>query len=166
MNWLQKIAQQTLPEPGTAPIPPGHVRLYHYFPNDQIESVRQQGIDLGCAKGETYGEPNCVWASGEQPSERHTFVEFSASKDDPGWQIGKPNTDEDAQVIQDQGWNVTFGRTIRPEEFVAIHEPWHSHYRYIMNDPQLLQEVKQGKFDHLLDDEEYASAINLIKTNP
>ena len=53
MNWLQKIADQIqLPEPGTIPIPPGHVRLYHYFPSNQIESVRQQGIDLGCAKGE------------------------------------------------------------------------------------------------------------------
>ncbi len=167
MNWLQKITNirkiSQMDEPGTIPIPPGHVRLYHYFPGNQIENIRQNGIDITYARGETYGEPNSVWASAQKPSKSHTFVEFSVSKDDPSWLINKPTTERDVQAIQDYGSDVAFGRTIKPEEFIAIHEPWHGHYRYIMNDPQLLEEVRQGKFDYLLDDEEYASAIHKIK---
>lgn len=165
MNWLQKLANTQIPEPGTIPIPPGHVRLYHYFPGNQIENIKQNGIDITHARGETYGEPNSIWASGQKPSDNHTFVEFSISKDDPSWLLNKPTTNEHAQAIQDYGSDVSFGRTIRPEEFVAIHEPWHNHYRYIMNDPQLLKEVQQGKFDYLLDNEGYAQAIRLIKLN-
>ncbi len=164
MNWLQKTANTSiLPEPGTVPIPPGHVRLYHYFPSNQIENVRQQGIDIGQARGETYGEPNAVWGSTRKPSGDHTFVEFSVSIDDPSWFINKPETPEHAQEFQDSGSDATFGRTIMPEEFIAIHEPWHNRYRYVMNDPQLLQEVLQGEHDHLLNDEGYGPAIEKIK---
>jgi hypothetical protein len=160
MNWLQKTAQQDLmQEPGTLPVPPGHIRLYHYLPRDQVENVRQQGIDIGQARGETYGEPNAVWGSTRKPSDNHTFVEFSVSTDDPSWFINKPDTPEHAQEFQNSGSDATFGRTIMPNEFIAIHEPWHNRYRYLMNDPQLLQEVQHGKFDHLLDNEEYGPAI-------
>lgn len=158
------IATDTIPaEPGTTPVPAGHVRLYHYFPYDKVDDIKTNGINIDQARGETYGEPNTVWASGKMPSKTHTFVEFSVSKDDDQWLINKPKTDEDARIIQDRGWDVTFNRTIGPEKFIAVHEPWHGHYRYIMNDPELFEEVKQGKLDHLLDDKDYAPAIRRIK---
>ena len=163
MSWLHKIADTVPLEPGTTPIPDDHIRLFHYFPPEEIENVRTHGIDISRAKGEIYGEPNAVWGSGIQPSGTKTFVEFSVSRDDPGLQLGRPYKDEDIETIRNRKWDVTFNRTIKPEEFIAIHEPWHNKYRYMLFNPELIEEAKQGDFDDLLDDSEYGPAIRRFR---
>ena len=167
MNWfkLANISSETnVPlEPETVQIPDDHIRLFHYFPSEEIENIRTEGINIEKAKGESYGEPIVVWASGIKPSPTKTFVEFSVPRNDPRLLLGKSNEKEDIQTIRDRRWDMTFGQTIKPEEFIAIHEPWHNHYRYIINDPTLTKEVRLGKFDHLLDDPDYFPAIRAIK---
>ena len=48
-------------EPGTAPIPKDHVRLYHQTSSDKnLDSIRHTGIKLSHAKG--YEGPKAVYA--------------------------------------------------------------------------------------------------------
>jgi hypothetical protein len=163
---------QVPPEPGTTPIPEGNVRLYHYTGADP-EQIRQQGLQMSQAKGETYGEPNQIWASARPPSlDNHNVVEFSVPRDDPRWNIGKyepwvhyegydqPNFDY-GQYLHDRGAHVTFNGDIRPDEIHAVHEPWHQSYRYLKeNYPQ-----RTNEFDWALDgsDPDLARAVRMWK---
>lgn len=137
--------------PGTTEIPPTHVRLFHYTGADP-EVIRQQGLRIQNAKGENYGEPNQIWASARFPENSlyagNPVVEFAIPYDDPRWQFARkekgvkydPNLewDDPAQIeaykqhLESHGSHATFGDDIRPEEIIAVHEPWHSHYRYFV----------------------------------
>jgi hypothetical protein len=131
-------ASAGVPEPpGAAPVPPGHVRLYHYSDAD-ADTLRTEGLRIDRAKGERYGEPNRIWASARLPEaalQGRPVVEFAVPYDDPRWDIGRIDAwrdpEEHVQGLHDRGSHVTFTGDIRPEEFVAVHEPWHSHYRYM-----------------------------------
>lgn len=131
------------PEPGTAPILAGNARLYHYTGADP-EQIRQQGLRLDQAKGESYGEPNQIWASARPPSlDNHNVVEFHVPVNDPRWQIGRyepyinygegVGPENYGQYLHDRGAHVTFQGDIRPDEIAAVHEPWHQSYRYMMD---------------------------------
>ena len=166
MSWFLKIADfnSDVPlSPGTVSIPDDHIRLFHYFPSEEIENIRNNGVDISKAKGESYGEPSVVWASGIQPSSSKTFVEFSVPRNDPRILLGKPSEREDIKDIRERKWDMTFGDTIFPSEFIAVHEPWHKHYRYIKKDPELIKEVYSGDFDYLLEDPVYGPAVRKIK---
>ena len=65
-------------EAGTKPIPSNHLRLYHYTHADP-EEIKRDGLKISKAKGDTYGEPNFVWASLKKPSESKTYVELVLS---------------------------------------------------------------------------------------
>jgi hypothetical protein len=65
-------------EPGTKPIPHGTLRFYHYTNAGPgaLQSIAEHGILLGKAKGDTYGEPNVVWASTEQPKQDRALAQW------------------------------------------------------------------------------------------
>jgi tRNA nucleotidyltransferase/poly(A) polymerase len=163
------------PEPGSTPIPDGHVRLWHYTEGDP-EAVRQQGLLMNRAKGENYGEPNQIWASARPPEfMTHNVVEFHVPVNDPRWNFGKYepyiNYGEGYQMPQDygrylhdRGAHVTFLGDIRPDEIVAVHEPWHHHYHYLMShhgDPS----GDPSQFDFLKDDRHYGPALEAWKNS-
>lgn len=158
-------------EPGTVSIPSNHVRLYHYTrvdestdaaKNQAAERLRRRGIDIAKARGSTYGEPNQVWASTLIPSEKKVFAEFSVSIDDPRIAIGR-NSGMTAQQYMARGWDMTFFQSIKPKELIAVHEPWHFRYRYLMDNPKLVQQVVGGEFDNLLTTAEYGPAVARVK---
>lgn len=129
---LEKLSEQfnrRHPEPGTAPIPQGHVRLFHY--TDNLPAIRREGIRLGAARGETYGEPNQVWAAAGIPRrgmlDYKDFVEFSADPND--LDIGRGSAPEDLEA---RGSHVTLPRDVPKSQVVATHEPWHKSARYLM----------------------------------
>lgn len=166
------LEREIPPEPGTTPIPSDHIRLYHYTkidaPNDlsrfqAAESLRRHGIDIRKAIGSTYGEPNVVWASTQMPSRSKVFAEFSVAKDDRRWAVGRPDPADDPSEYMAKGGDSFFMDSIRPEEIIAVHEPWHFHYRYILDNPQLKQEVIEGEHDHLLNTDKYGPAIRRVK---
>ena len=68
-------------EPGTVPIPPNYVRLYHYTYTNP-DDLRKDGLLLSKAKGHTYGEPDFVWSSTAKPERHKTYVEFAVPIDD------------------------------------------------------------------------------------
>jgi hypothetical protein len=149
------------PEPGTTPIPDGHVRLYHYTqaPGDVIAN---EGLRLDKAKGETYGEPNGVWASAQQPDPyQHRFVEFSVPFYDKSMVIGgpTPGVKDSPEDFMARGSNVAFNRDITPQEFIAIHEPWHSHYRYLQENYPADQNPDPNQFDWASEDPAMGPAV-------
>ena len=169
-QWLEStedwaVTDKIPSEPGTTPMPPRHVRLYHYTAvkrsddesrHEAADSLRKHGLDVTRAKGNTYGEPNVVWASTSMPGQHKVFAEFAMSLDDPRWlQPHKP--------YEGFGGDCYFSESIRPNELMAVHEPWHFRFRYLMENPELIEQAKAGEFDHLLDTSEYAPAIRRVK---
>lgn len=190
LEWVKNA--QVPAEPGTTIIPSTHVRFYHYtavnYSNDSnaafndylaANSIRENGLQIGKAKGNTYGEPNLVWASAEKPGDFKVYAEFSVSMDDERWILGKPDSvseeyskftlgpgkhyNVDPSYYHKHGSNVGFNDSIRPEEIIAVHEPWHHRYRYILNNKELIKEIIEGELDHLLKYPDYGPAIQKIK---
>jgi hypothetical protein len=165
------------PEPGTTPIPADHVRLYHYISSQKggqgsesqeqmAENLKRGGIDISKARGSTYGEPNVVWASTKPPNRQKVFAEFDIHKDDQRWLIGRPKTPGDVDWLNKGNIDVTFRDSIKPEEIIAVHLPWHNTYRYL-KEHNMFPDILNGDYDHLLDDPERdeAKAINYIKNH-
>ena len=143
------------PEPGTKPIPPMTVRLYHYTKSyDNLASIKSQGLlgSMGRGDGGTgAGEASAgVWASTKAPGDHHLFVEFYASPDQishrANYPEGKWGHDENGtwrkapitQADLDEWVNsgekhVIINGDVNPSQFLAIHEPWHHHARYMMD---------------------------------
>ncbi len=148
-------------ERGTHPIPEGHIRAFHYTRGD-VDSIKKHGLKLDHARGHTYGEPNMIWGSSNQPDHHHNVVEFHIPHNDPGIALG-------GHFQQDHtNWNkgvnhVGMRRDIKPHEILAVHEPWHQQYHYIKKHPDLHKEVLAGKHDHLLNTNGYGRAIEQVK---
>lgn len=174
MRFKDFLLESIVPSlPGSTPIPPGCVRLYHYVDlrdgsteEQTVKDIKQNGIDIKRAKGSSYGEPNVVWASTQIPGRNKIFVEFNIPWNDPRWLIGKPNSPADVDRLNKSSGDVIFKDSIRPEEIAAIHLPWHHIYNYLVNSNKI-QDVLDGKFDHLLKkpDSNEAKAIKYIKSS-
>lgn len=131
------------PEPGTAPIKPGYVRLYHQTNRGNIEGIKRHGIQLSKARG--IEGPRAIWA-GETPF-------YGPATKIPTIEFQVPVKNWDAPfVLQDQ---------VTLDEFIAVHEPWHRYARYILSHPDVLEDVLAGEHDDLPGD--YIPAIQYIK---
>lgn len=138
------FARGDLPSaPGTAPIKPGYVRLYHQTPEENVGSIMKEGLTMARAKG--VEGPRAIYASEKgfygTPGERPT-IEF--------------------QVPRDQ-WDDPFVlREVTPADMIAAHLPWHGNARYLSeDDPQALANTLAGQNDDLGGD--YAPAVAYIK---
>lgn len=152
-------------EPGSVSIPSDHIRLYHYTTAD-VDELMRNGLMMSKARGSTYGEPNMIWASSIKPGGHKTYVEFSVSKNDERFGINDPRRMDNFDVKYPRDY--TFLSDIKPQEFIAIHEPWHNDYRYIVDDnPDMIDDVLAGKYDYLIDrgTEDVGRAIQAIKIN-
>ena len=163
------------PEPGKSPVPPGHVRLYHYTnagegstPAEEqaiVDSLATHGIDKSKARGETYGEGNAVWASTARPDDGKVFVEFSVPWNDPRMypKIESPDLVAEAERM---GHNYRFFQSIKPSEFVAIHRPFHHHVRYIRENADVLSETLSGENDFIIKSgRATGQAVEFVKTH-
>jgi hypothetical protein len=135
---------QLPPEPGTTPIPDGHVRLYHQTDMASLGSIKRHGLQLQHARG--FEGPKAIYA------------------DDRGF-YGKPGMVPTIEFHVDQTrWRKPFVKgDVDPKDIIAIHRPWHARVRYIEQDPELMREVLAGEHDHLLDDPQYSKALRFIK---
>ncbi|NIQ15291.1 MAG: hypothetical protein GTO02_13125 [Candidatus Dadabacteria bacterium] len=114
------------------------------------------------ARGSTYGEPNVVWASTQLPNRDKIYVEFFIPMDDPRWQIGKPRSQKDVDWLHGSGADVNFSDSIKPNEIIAIHLPWHHSYRYLVKN-NMISQALEGEFDYLKPDSDEAKAVSYIK---
>ena len=107
------------PKPGTSPIPPGHIRLYHQTESGNIDSILKHGLQRSYSKGKSVGDPSVIWASAEPYSgsfSNNTTVEFSLPND----RFRPPY-----YVLID---------SVPPESILAIHEDWHMLARGLISD--------------------------------
>jgi hypothetical protein len=157
-------------EPGTVPLPPNYIRLYHYS-DATPEELWKTGLLLSKAKGHTYQEPNFVWASTAIPNRHKTYVEFAVPIDDKRFARvfgSAPDPERGVEFYEKRGSDFTLLGDIKPSEFVAIHEPWHHTYRYLVDDEGGVARTLSGEFDHLLGDDSHPdekAAILAIKQN-
>jgi hypothetical protein len=144
------------PEPGSQPIPEGHVRLWHYTEEQNLPSIRQHGLLQSKALGHTYKEPSVVWAAAheKEPAKlglyERPYVEFHA---DPGHgrdlDIGEDYLQHGAEHLKHMyGYqsHVTMRGDVPTSRILGIHEPWHAHVRYLERDAQTLHDYTQGDF--------------------
>lgn len=137
---------QFLPKPpGETPIPEGHDRYYHQTDPANLPSIREHGLLYDRGRG--IEGPKGVWIS-DKPFYEHAT---------------------DAAMIElslphhpDRGRIASIG-DVKPENFAAIHEPWHSHARYMLENEDVKQNVLRGDHDDLLDDPHYGPAIEHVK---
>lgn len=151
------------PQMGTTQIPQGHIRLYHYTRGNP-DDVRSYGLKLSHAKGHTYGEPDLVWASSNPPDPRSkNIVEFHVPANDPSMALEKPRDGQSLDEWQSGMNHVGFVRDIQPNEIIAVHEPWHVKYRYIMSHPDVLKRVLSGELDDLMNSQYHLDDGRAIK---
>lgn len=174
-HWAESAS--VLAEPGTTPIPKGHIRAYHYSNRFGVEEgqsmddakhiiaekLRTEGLDIGKAVGSAYQEPDVVWASTEKPSDQHVYAEFHVAADDFRWGLGKPEAGIDPRAFEKRESNFYFKDSIKPEEIIAVHEPWHAKARYMQANPEVLAKARAGEHDDLLESEGYGPAIRHAK---
>ena len=139
-------------EPGSTPIKPGFVRLFHQTSLENASSIRENGLLLSKAQG--IEGPRAIYAA-EKP--------FYGN---PGGlalvEIQIPQKDFLAPYFVTGGHR----EKVPPEEIIAVHEPWHSHVRYFEEpgNEELLQRVVAGEEDSLIPaDPTYGPAIAYVK---
>lgn len=160
INEMMKPRWELPPEPGTAPIPDGHVRLYHQTDEKNLDLIRHQGIRYD--KARAIEGPAGIYADEKgfygKPRETPT-VEFSVPKDrwDRPFVVPAHSIEHSADETKKRDTGVP------QENIIAIHHPWHIHARYIDDDEDLRKEVINGEHDNLLHEPGYGQAIRFIK---
>ena len=170
------------PPMGETPIPEGMVRFHHYTSEAGAEGIRQHGLlqryaEESFARGGTEAPINFATAGVAKDERLRQAVHVEGWADptartgnlDIGehWR-GGPSA-EHAERMEKSLNTITFRGDLPAEQIVAVHHPWHSHYRYMMNDERLKQEVVEGQHDNLADpthafyDANYAKAIAAVK---
>lgn len=164
------------PDPGTVPVPEGHVRLWHYTPLENVPSIREHGLQRRFARGDAGNgdltDPSAgMWASTYPPehlnhSDGHAaVVEFHAHPSEISGNAESPwmaeNKREPGQSWEDRTWDsgklrewnaghhhVIMRGSVPPEHILAIHEPWHHAARYMRKDDPTLQSYQWVKDDY------------------
>jgi hypothetical protein len=138
-------------------VDPGHIRLYHQTTPDKLPGIRRRGLLLSQARG--IEGPRAIYASTTPfygRAEDHVTVEFQVPEDEfyPPFVV-KPRDPRFAPEPAER---------VPPSAFIAIHEPWHAHARYMEKDPLLVEQILAGEHDDLAGKvPTYGPAIAYIK---
>lgn len=149
---VNEIGRPSLPPPpGTAPIPPGNVRLYHQTSEANLAAIERNGLSIENARG--IEGPKAIYADEKgfygDPKDKPT-IEFSVPKE--RWDAPFVRADS----VKDNG-------QVAPKDIIAAHYPWHQTARYIESNPKVLKAVLAGEHDDLQNDDYYKHAIQYIK---
>src|SRR6185312_2016226 len=167
------------PDPGTASIPEGHVRLWHYTNVRNVDSIREHGLDRSFARGDAgdgdLTDPSAgIWASTKRPddilndhSHYGAVVEFHAHPDEISqnaespWQAHRKDHTWDNDKVQDwaSGYHHVIMRgSVPTSDFLGIHEPHHGAARYMRDDDPSLESYQWVK-EHPADDDAYGPYV-------
>lgn len=134
-----------LPQPpGKTPIPEGHDRYFHQTSAENLDAIKEQGLRYD--KGRGIEGPKGVWVSNKP---------FYSTSRAPMIEMALPHDPARGHVA-------SIG-DVSPDKFVAVHEPWHDHARYMLNDPKVRHAVMAGEHDNLLSDPDYGPAVRHVK---
>ena len=179
----EHLNQDQIPLPmGETPIPEGMMRFHHYTSAEGAEGIRKHGLlqryaEESYARGGTEAPINFATAGVAHEDRRRQAVHVEGWADpsrrsgnlDVGenWREDPPA--EHAAYHEGRKNTITFRGDVPANQIVAVHHPWHEHYRYITGDEQTRKEVLEGEHDNLADpthsfyDANYAMAINAVK---
>ena len=150
---MKKPKWEVPAEPGTTPIPSGHVRLYHQTSRQAISPIRKTGIE----RRQPFEGPEGIYAV-KPDAEGRGFYGHPDDKSTIEFSVPKSNYTHPPFVAQDK---------VQPSSIIAGHKPWHSKVRYIDANPKRRAEVESGEHDHLLNGPEkkddIVKAIRFIK---
>jgi 8-oxo-dGTP diphosphatase len=171
-------ADQVPPEPGATPIPRDHIRLWHYTPGENADSIREHGILRNRAHSDAMNddpsEPSYgVWASTRKPddmlhSDSHAaVVEFHAHPDEISGQAESPwqHTTPEARQEWAKGYHHVIMRgDVKPSQIVHVHQGWEHAYHYMKNDDPksygwIRDDMKKPGNEHLAP---YARALDVL----
>ena len=150
------------PEYGTKPVPPGAIRFNHYTGSvEQARSIAEHGLEQKYAE-ESYARGGTEYpqnfATAGQPSEdllrnRPVIEGYAFSNQlDTGDNYTRQPEEQWAASREQNKSVVTFRGDLPPTHVLAVHEPWHSTYRYLQNDPSMERGVMAGDYDNINDD--------------
>jgi ribosomal protein S18 acetylase RimI-like enzyme/8-oxo-dGTP pyrophosphatase MutT (NUDIX family) len=137
---MASVVDKLPPEPGTTPIPAGAIRCFHYTDPKNLDSIRQHGLLKSKGRGDdlSYSGPSAgVWASTTTPRyedlSQRPYVEFYAMPNELSHNAAYPRPEEDGTA-----WGaarehyVIMAGDVPPDHILAIHEPWHLHAKYYL----------------------------------
>jgi hypothetical protein len=127
--------------PGEAPIPSGTIRLFHWTSPDNVPSIKSEGLLKSKGRGDSglgIDEPSRgVWASTLAPDEdklrQSSFIEFYVHPDDISMNAEHFwNRDPVEWASENYPHYVILNQDAPSNQIVRVHEPWHSTFRYLM----------------------------------
>ena len=148
--------------PGETQIPDTHVRIFHNTSLDPgvINSIRQRGLTMEQARGNSYGEPNMIWghtdlkSANDYGARSSGMVEFQVPKNrfvqhaqlPPRYNFGNTPEEQEAEFSDHWGGSnhVAFYHPVPPEDILAIHEPWHDKLLYLRENPEALEAMQDS----------------------
>lgn len=146
---MKKPRYEVPAEPGSTPLKPGHVRLYHQTGEKALNSIRHTGIE----RRQPHEGPAGIYAS-KPDSQNRGF--YSKATDTPTAEFQVPEHEYDAPFVH---------KDKVPAKDIIAHKEWHHTVRHIDKDPKLKDEVLRGEHDDLMKDKgsKYSKAIRFIK---
>lgn len=150
------------PEFGTQPIPAGTIRMVHMTKSaDAAIAIAHEGIKVH----QPIEGPAGVW--GAEPvidSKGNARGFYGDVKDNYSIEYAIPKGDFQMFGVH-TATSLPLERDVKPSEVLAVHLPWHSKARYIMNNPDIHATVMSGEADYLMSDPTYGEAITWVKAN-
>jgi GNAT superfamily N-acetyltransferase len=171
-DWKGKMnGEDEVPPPvGESPIPKGAVRLYHSTWERHAPSIREHGLLQEHARGDSgagFGNEASagIWATTHNPLGDHEkrgpdtqgeglTAEFFAHPHEISTRAESPWHEDPETWANDREHHVIMANDIKPRQIVALHQPWHSAYRYIKENAT---EARRGDIDWVKDDPSMAN---------
>lgn len=154
-EWVKpekkKKAEKLPPEPDTAPIPEGMVRRFHVTSDKNVDAIKREGLLMSKARGI------------EGPRAIYSWPDYRNAKNYGGPQGTIVEFWTDPRDFEANPY-ATYNE-VKPEQIIAIHEPWHSHARYYYKHPNedTLQAMKDTA--EAFPNTEYAKAYDFVAKN-
>ncbi len=135
-----------LMKPGTAPLPPGTVRRFHYTDDEEsLKSIAKNGLLVERSKSWKYGDPKAIWSSPRQISDKPQ-IEF--------WEYPE-------NIIS----NIYQFKNVLPNQILALHEPWHELYWLLIEDHSPEEIISKLEKLELTDVDRYKQIYEYLKKN-
>ena len=133
------------PPPGSTPIPEGTIRFTHYTSPEHVGSILEQGLtrksaEESYARGGTESPEVFATAGALKPDQQISRPHIEGYAHPHQLNVGRPMgrdpqfSPEDVERMHGYGSTITFHGDVPPEQITAVHEPWHSHARYLVEE--------------------------------
>ena len=135
---MKKPRWEVPAEPGSTSTPEGKIKLYHQTREKNLNSIRRSGIQLDKARG--IEGPKAIYAS---PPDSKNRGFYGKATDTPTAEFHVDKDEYKAPFVT---------KSAVPAKDIIAHKEWHSHVRYIDDDPDLRKAVERGEHDDNLKD--------------